>query len=140
MGVAVLVGFTAGVGNPCILNHEKLKVRMFKHGDDFILSGKRNNVQELTTKLMEHIALKAKGRLGWRPELGDLAEAKILNRIIRVSRTTDGTPFAEVESDPRHVEIILKQLQLQVGRLQACTNRSSTTSACQDVQKSDMRG
>ena len=79
---------------------------MFKHGDDFILSGKRSNVQELTTKLMEHIALKDKGRLGWRPELGDLAEAKILNRIIRVSRTTDGTPFAEVESDPRHVEII----------------------------------
>ena len=31
MGVAVLVGFTAGVGKPCILNHEKLKVRMFKH-------------------------------------------------------------------------------------------------------------
>ena len=115
MGVAVLVGFTAGVGNPCILNHEKLKVRMFKHGDDFILSGKRSNVQELTTKLMEHIALTDKGRLGWGPELGYLAEAKILNRIIRVSRTTDGTPFAEVESDPRHVEIILKQLQLQVG-------------------------
>ena len=46
--VCVKVGFVAGVGSPCLMYHPERNVRLFKHGDDFILSGRLEDVDFVT--------------------------------------------------------------------------------------------
>ena len=113
--VIVKVGFEGGVGSPCLAYHQKAKVRLFKHGDDFILGGPRAAVKQVTADLSKHIALKDKGRLGWCPCLGDISEARVLNRIMRAGYDERSVPMIEIEPDPRHVEIILSTLGLTTG-------------------------
>jgi len=108
------VGFTAGMGSSCLMYHRGRHVRLFNHGDDFVLAGQRADVEFLKKELMKHIALKDKGRLGWNRHYGDLREAKILNRIVRLEGEVQNASV-EVEPDPRHVEVILRNLSLQMG-------------------------
>ncbi len=65
--------------------HPERNVRLFKHGDDFTLSGRREGIDFVTKELMKHIALKDRGRLAFQPSAGEVLEAKIQNRNSRVS-------------------------------------------------------
>ena len=44
--------------------------------------------------------------------VSDLKEVKVLNRVLR--RTEDGT---EMEADPRHVELIARELELKRAKI-----------------------
>ena len=71
--------FAIGKASPCLMWHASLRVRMFKHGDDFVLSGRRGKVQEARDLLKPHIELKEKGVLGSRADLGEVQQIRILN-------------------------------------------------------------
>ena len=75
------------------------------HGDDFTTVGPKSALDNFVVKLRTKYELKEAARLG--AGEGDDKEARVLNRIVRW--TSEGL---EYEADPRHVEIIFKQLNI----------------------------
>ena len=69
---------------------------------------------ELFKELGKDMELKFRGILGPRPDLGDVSEIVLLNRILRYA-DCGGNPAIEWEADPRHAEIIVKQLGLKAA-------------------------
>ena len=104
-------GLIPGRGSPCLMWNAIKKVRCFKHGDDFVLSGKRENIKAVRDALGKHIKLKEKGVLGLHPELGDVQEVRILNRLVAI-KEEDGRATLTIEADPRHAAIITESLGL----------------------------
>ena len=74
-------GYENGKANPCLMYNPTTNSRALKHGDDFVISGKRHEPQQLLTNLRKGIALKSKGIIGPCPEKCDVQEAIILNRL-----------------------------------------------------------
>ena len=99
------LGFVRGKSNPCVFWHPKRKLRCLVHGDDFIVSGTQGNLEWLHRALAQHILLKRVGILGLSAEDGDVAELKILNRVLRM-----GPGGVRYEADPRHAEILAMML------------------------------
>ena len=112
-GVMQEMGFRSGVANPCLMWHPKWKVRLFKHGDDFVLAGSRAQLQKTKEHIEKKIKMKCQGILGLEPEKGDVGALRILNRIVSVSRNPKGEPQLTIEADGRHVEILLQCLGLK---------------------------
>ena len=86
-------------------NHEKHK-RTFVHADDYVSSGKLESLNWLREQLAKKYQIKTQ-TLG--PGRHQMKEVNILNRIV----TWDQVNGITYEPDPRHVEIILDQLNLQ---------------------------
>ena len=80
-------------------------MRLVVHGDDFTILGNDDQLDWIRTRMQERYTLKTRGRLGPEPE--DDKEIRILNRILQWNQ--EGIWY---EPDPRHVEIILKDLGL----------------------------
>ena len=99
------MGFAQGVSTPCALYHHEYGIRTVVHGDDFTTLASDADMDWYEGELKKSFEIKVRGRLG----LGCTGpqEIKILNRIVRW--TTEGL---EYEADPRHVEIMLAQLEL----------------------------
>eukprot|EP00971_Amphidinium_carterae_P324040 6439352-Amphidinium_carterae.1 len=57
--------------------------------------------------------MKSQGVLGLRPDLGDVSEVRLLNRLVAVAREVDGTPYLTIEADGRHTEIFTTTLGLK---------------------------
>ena len=76
------------------------------HGDDFISVGGRVELQEFKSLLAKRFEISTK-ILGVMLEQGDVQEAKVLNRVIRVDH--EGWHY---EVDQRHAELLIKQLGL----------------------------
>ena len=72
------------------------------HGDDFLGVGPEEHLKDLRKTLEDKYKLKVE-MLGHSE--GEKAEIKILNKIVR--ETKDGI---ELEADPRHVEIAVREL------------------------------
>lgn len=87
-------------------------VLVWRHGDDFVNLGSREACRKFSQALGEHLIVKVRGVLGPRPECQDVQEISVLNRLIRWVRTTS-TEQIEYEADPRHVELLLRQLSLE---------------------------
>ena len=96
------LGFVRGRTSPCLFRHETRNIRILVHGDDFVCLGPATELYKLREELSERWLMKFRGMLG--KECRDIS---ILNRILRV--TADGL---EMEADPKHAEIIVKQLWL----------------------------
>ena len=109
--VMIRAGFIAGKASPCLLYHPVEDVKAYKHGDDFVLGGKRDKVKKLSALLSKEIQLKSKGVLGPRADLGDIQEVRVLNRLLRYT-VKEGVNTVEWEPDPRHAELILRGLGL----------------------------
>ena len=99
------VGFDSGISSPCIFEHKLGGIKAVVHGDDFTLTGTRNDLDWLKSRMESKFEIKHKGRMGPRP---DMKSVRILNRVI--TWTDQGI---EYESDQRHAEIIIKQMGLQ---------------------------
>ena len=101
----VAAGFTAGKASPCNFYHEKLGMALSVHGDDFTVSGPEKALEWLKEFFQSRWDVKST-ILG--PENHQAQEIKVLNRSIRW--TARGI---EYEADPRHREVILKELNLE---------------------------
>jgi len=99
------LGYTRGKASPCTLYHPTRQLRTYIHGGDFVTIGKDEDLAWLKCGLEKHYEIKTE-LLG--PSKNDKKQVKVLNRII--SWTDTGV---EYETDPRHVELILKELQLK---------------------------
>jgi len=88
-------------------------VRLTRHGDDFVALGTRSANKRFESGLSRHLIVKHQGTFGPRKELGDVQEVSHLNRIVRWC--LGGTRRVELEPDPRHVEILVRQAGLQEG-------------------------
>ena len=87
------------------------------HGDDFIAVGPEKKLKD-TQKILEHKYKIKTERLGQGD--GHKPEIRILNKIVRM--TSEGV---ELEADPRHAELVVKDLRLE-GQGPRTRSRSST--------------
>ena len=72
------------------------------HGDDYVSSGMSSDLDWLQNELEKRYKIKTQRT---REDDGKEVEAKILNRIVRI--TPEGY---ELEADPRHAELIIEEL------------------------------
>ena len=56
---------------------------VFKHGDDFVVSGTRKQQREFEEKLYKHLIVKHLAKLEPCTALGHVTEVRILNRIVK---------------------------------------------------------
>ena len=75
------------------------------HGDDFIAVGTDQHLKETIKTLEDKYKLKTE-KLGHGKD--EMAEIRILNKVVRM--TNEGI---ELEADPRHAELVIKELGLQ---------------------------
>jgi hypothetical protein len=95
------MGFARGRASPCCYFHAALGVRCIVHGDDFVLSGRAEALDEVKAGMHVRFLLKELGRLGGGQ--GELKEMRVLNRVIQW--TPAGLRY---EADPRHAEIVVR--------------------------------
>ena len=103
-------GFVIGRANGSTFYHKERDVRMVVHGDDFVITGREEDLKWTEDVLRRKYPLKMRGLLG--PEPTDMKEATILNRCIRWNN--DGVTL---EADPEHVKKML-----EVTRMADCTS------------------
>ena len=101
----VLNGFRRGKSSPCVFWHPITGVRCVVHGDDFTFAGEEEELRKCTEMMKAEYEVKVRGLLG--PDKDDDKSITILNRC--VEWTPQGIRY---EADPRHVEILVKQLDL----------------------------
>ena len=78
------------------------------HGDDFAAVGEEEKLAETRKVLEEKYNIKVEVLGG---DKDDAKEVKILNKVVR--RTENGI---EMEADPRHVELIVRELELEKAK------------------------
>eukprot|EP00971_Amphidinium_carterae_P090940 1799976-Amphidinium_carterae.1 len=83
---------------------------VYVHGDDFVVAAPRECVHMFVEGLGRHLIVKNRGVMG--PRTDDTKELCILNRCLRWVDGPQG-PRLEYEADPRHVELVHKQLCLE---------------------------
>ena len=104
-------GFECGVFCPCLFWSSSRGVSVWVHGDDMVLLGTKAAVEAVEELLSESMLVKRRGLLGWGN--GDDKRVTLLNRIIELHNYFGGrAKTLTYEPDPRHVEIILRSLNL----------------------------
>ena len=104
-------GFECGVFCPCLFWSSSRGVSVWVHGDDMILLGTKAAVEAVEELLAESMLVKRRGLLGWGSN--DDKRVTLLNRIIELHDYLGGrAKTLTYEPDPRHVEIILRSLNL----------------------------
>ena len=106
-------GFVRGIGHTAVFYHPTRDVMVMVHGDDYVSSGWEEDLQWLKTILEADYEIKTQliGPVDHAAGQGEIAEGKVLNRVIRA--TTDGW---QIEADPRHAELIAEQMGVQNGK------------------------
>ena len=99
-------GFTPGISSPCAFYHQARDIHCVIHGDDFTYLGRDEDLDWLQGVLTQTFEIKIRGRLG--PEKQDDKHMRILNRCVEW-----GPRGLKYEADPRHAEIIIRELGLE---------------------------
>ena len=82
-------------------------VSVLVHGDDFVATGNRAEIKDFRQALAKRFTVKDKV-IGSRPDLGEIQETRVLNRILR------WTPRGwEYEADQRHAELIVRGMGME---------------------------
>ena len=115
----ISMGFKQGKATPCAFYLRQRGLRAYVHGDDFVVSGLPTQLKWMRERLEDKYQLTVKV-LG--PEEGQSQEVRVLNRVLRW-KDAEGV---EYEVDPRHVEIMIKQLEC----CQSCVWCSITVKQC----------
>ena len=102
----VSIGFVRGVSNPCVFYHSGRSIRTLVHGDDYASVASLSELSWLRDRLEARFEMKTV-MVGHSTAEKVEKEGKILNRVIRA--TPDGW---EYESDQRHVEAMIEDLEL----------------------------
>ena len=80
------------------------------HGDDMGIVGEEDELIWIERELGKSMVLKRRALLG--PDATDDKQVTFLNRILTYGRTSEGLEKIDWESDPRHVDILLRELSL----------------------------
>ena len=101
--------------NSCLYKHPVKDVSVLRHGDDFATLATRTQIAEFKEELTKYILVKHVATLGPRPQLPDSCEIRFLNRVIRwiVPPFGKAPERIEIEADPRHAELLIKNSGLQ---------------------------
>ena len=108
-----VLGFEKGASSPCTFFHKKRQLKTVVHGDDFFTEGTPKELQQLDKDLEKHFEMKTEV-LGPNSEAGETREVRFLNRIL--TWNDNGISW---EADPRHAEMVVKQLGLEGARVAA---------------------
>ena len=120
-----LLEFAQGLMSPCLFYNAMRRIKALVHGDNFVLGGARHHLKWFADELGKHLIVNVEGVLGPRPDLGDVKELTCLNRIVRWVDATSTTPTTiELEADPRHCDLILKDLNLLSSSAKGVTTPS----------------
>ena len=76
------MGFDTGKFSPCLYHSSAVDMSVFRHGDDFVVSGTRTQQKEFEEQLSKHLSVKHLATLGPCTALGDVTEVRILNKIV----------------------------------------------------------
>ena len=112
-GLLEPVGICRGKGNASVFYRDPDGIRivgMVVHGDDFLVLGDDQGLQEVDDLLRSTYELKRLGTLGF--DEGDDKEIHFLNRLIRVG-THQGRQAVFLEPDRRHVDLLIRNLGLE---------------------------
>ncbi|CAK0830015.1 unnamed protein product [Prorocentrum cordatum] len=103
-------GHEAGRANPALFYRKVDDCRSLVHGDDFCAMGDDDALDQIEHTLRKKYDLKVTGSF----ELGSGEEQEVvfLNRILRVTGSPGEERF-EVEADPRHAEMIVRDMGLE---------------------------
>ena len=101
-------GYVQGRSNPCLFHNKSVGVSIMVHGDDFVAVGPKQHLAATRKTLEDKYKLKV-DLLG--TQQGESNEMRILNKVVRA--TASGI---ELEADPRHAEIVIKELQLESSK------------------------
>ena len=122
------MGFQRGEASPCTYYHRGKELRTYIHGDDFVSSGKEKNLVWMKENLQKKYKIKT-SILG--PGKGDEKQVKILNRVL-----TWHEKGIKYEADPRHVEIMVKDLKLEEAngsKLPGNKDEGNTKEDCEEL-------
>ena len=100
------VGFEQGKASSCIFYHPQKNIRTYVHGDDYVSRGQLDSLKWMRARLEEKYQVKTQ-LLG--PNEGQCQQLKILNRVVE----WHGQRGIAYEADPRHVELVIEQLNLK---------------------------
>ena len=95
-------GYDRGKASPCLFKHAASGSMVFIHGDDFVVSGPETHLKELKKAICDKYKAKVRATLG--PEITDDKS------VVMLCRKEHGV---DVEADPRHVELILKEMGME---------------------------
>ena len=98
------IGFAQGTASPCTFTHKERGIRTYIHGDDYVSVGKEQDLMWMKQEVEKRYKLKTQ-ILG--PGQHEEQQVRVLNRVL--TWTKDGILY---EADPRHVEILIKELGL----------------------------
>ena len=110
--------YNIGVFNPCLYKHPVKDVSVPRHGDDFATLASRTQIAEFKEDLSNHLLVKHIATLGPRPQLLDVCKVRFLSRVIRwvVPPFGQAPERIEIEADPRHSELLIKNSGLQTNK------------------------
>ena len=109
--------YNIGVFNPCLYKHPVKDVSALRHGDDSATVATLTQIAEIKEDLSKHLLVKHIATLGPRPQLRDVCEVRFLNRVIRwvIPPFGKAPERIEIEADPRHSELLIKNSCLQTN-------------------------
>ena len=117
------MGFRRGRASLCVFVHPERQIYLTVYGDDFSARGRKPDWYE--TRMQEAFELTLKGRLGYAKE--DHHELCILNRVLRTCPRG-----VEYEADPRHVEELIRSMELEGCNSVSTPGIKETTSIAND--------
>ena len=98
-------GFQLGLSSKNLFHHKENRVSGLTHGDDFVLAGPTNKLMEFEGKMASVYPIKAKII-----SYGSPKSIKTLSR-----RLHWGKRGIVCQHDPRHVDVLVKNLGLELG-------------------------
>ena len=102
------IGFTKDRSSPCCFYHAKWGVRTVVHGDDFHIVATRPQLEWLHKEMAKHWEIVVRGILSPNGETGTAITHHCFEQLIT------WTPLGiQTEADPRHVTLIVRELDVQ---------------------------
>ena len=98
--------FKQGQAWTSVFRHDELDIKLLVHGDDFLVLADKEGQEYMQKILKEKYEYRCDGEIG--RNSGD--HLTILNRIVTFEKETGKVTY---EADPRHAEMIIRQLNLQ---------------------------
>ena len=125
-------GYEVGMANPALFFNKGKDARGGVHGDDFYVLGDRASVDHIGQVLASKYSVRESHRLGFGSHC--TRQATVLNRVVTLGE--DPKRFVQVEPDLRHVELILKALNLaEAGAKAVATPGLKSTDARVEQRK-----
>ena len=98
-------GFISGRYNPCMFHHPQKRLLCLVHGDDFVSVGALGQLRWMKEKPKARFEIKST-TVGSNEEEGEVKEARILNRVIRI---TCDCWECEADQSQRHADLIVQE-------------------------------